>query len=94
MGLPLYLSKLNLSLLSFLAFAVLALSSVAQQEPPGNPAEGLAKSDQASSKKLLTAKERLSAKWMDEQRVDNCKVPVDRRGSKPRPEGCEGQPPD
>lgn len=35
-----------------------------------------------------TLKERLSDKASDEQRVDNCKVPKDRRGPKPRPEGC------
>ncbi|HEX3501010.1 MAG TPA: hypothetical protein VHT04_16950 [Stellaceae bacterium] len=35
-----------------------------------------------------TLKERLSDKASDEQRVDNCKVPLDRRGAKPRPEGC------
>ena len=32
-----------------------------------------------------TAKERLGRKASDEQRVDNCKVPLDRRGPKPRP---------
>jgi hypothetical protein len=35
-----------------------------------------------------TLKERLSDKATDEQRVDNCNVPVDRRGPKARPEGC------
>jgi hypothetical protein len=35
-----------------------------------------------------TAKERLGAKASDEQRVDNCKVPLDRRGPKPRPDEC------
>jgi hypothetical protein len=35
-----------------------------------------------------TLKERLSDKASDEQRVNNCKVPKDRRGTKPRPEGC------
>jgi hypothetical protein len=35
-----------------------------------------------------TAKERLSGKASDEQRVDNCKVPVDLRGPKPRPDEC------
>lgn len=35
-----------------------------------------------------TLKERSSDKASDEQRVDNCKVPLDRRGSRPRPEGC------
>ena len=28
----------------------------------------------------MTGKERLSTKWMDEQRVDNCNVPIDKRG--------------
>lgn len=36
----------------------------------------------------LTGKERLGKKWTDEQRVDNCKVPVDKRGAKPRPSTC------
>jgi hypothetical protein len=44
--------------------------------PPGQTTEG------------ETLKERLSGKASDEQRVDNCKVPVDRRGPKIRPEGC------
>jgi hypothetical protein len=35
-----------------------------------------------------TLKERLSDKASDEQRVNNCKVPKERRGTKPRPEGC------
>jgi hypothetical protein len=37
-----------------------------------------------------TAKERLGPKASDEQRVDNCKVLLDRRGPKPRPDvSCE-----
>jgi hypothetical protein len=35
-----------------------------------------------------TGKERLSDKASDEQRMDDCKVPADRRGSKRRPAGC------
>ena len=35
-------------------------------------------------KGMLTGKERLGPKWMDEQRIDNCKVPIDKRGTKPR----------
>ena len=35
-----------------------------------------------------TGKERLGGKASDEQRVDNCKVPLDQRGSKPRPNDC------
>jgi hypothetical protein len=36
---------------------------------------------------VRTAKERLGDKASDEQRVDNCKVPPERRGPTPRP-GC------
>ena len=36
----------------------------------------------------LTGKERLGRKWMDEQRIDNCKVPVDKQGIKPRSSAC------
>ena len=35
-----------------------------------------------------TGKERLGRKWMDEQRRDNCKVPIDKRGTKPRLDTC------
>jgi hypothetical protein len=35
-----------------------------------------------------TGKERLDEKWKDEQRVDNCKVPLDKQGPKPRPDSC------
>jgi hypothetical protein len=38
---------------------------------------------------VLTLKERLGAKWKDEQRVDNCKVAPERRGSKLRPDRCD-----
>jgi hypothetical protein len=40
------------------------------------------------TEKPETLKERLSDKATDEQRVDNCNVPVDRRGPKIRPAGC------
>jgi hypothetical protein len=52
------------------------------QPPPRTAAETSAKADE-------TLKERLSDKASDEQRVDNCKVPLDRRGTKARPEGCK-----
>ena len=37
---------------------------------------------------VLTGKERLGKKWMDEQRIDNCKVPIDQQGTRPRPDTC------
>jgi hypothetical protein len=41
---------------------------------------------------VLTGKERLGPKWTDEQRIDNCKVPIDRRGTRPRPGACTSSP--
>jgi len=38
--------------------------------------------------RTLTGKERLGRKWMDEQRIDNCKVPIDKRGAKLRLDTC------
>ena len=40
----------------------------------------------------LTGKERLGRKWMDEQRIDNCKVPLDKRGTKARLNACPHAP--
>jgi hypothetical protein len=40
----------------------------------------------------LTGKERLGPKWSDEQRIDNCRVPIDKRGTKPRPSACPNLP--
>jgi hypothetical protein len=40
---------------------------------------------------VRTGKERLSDKASDEQRVDNCNVPPDRRGTKIRPDDCPGE---
>ena len=42
----------------------------------------------SNAPKILTGKERLGEKWTDEQRTDNCKVPLDKRGPKPRPDTC------
>jgi hypothetical protein len=44
------------------------------------------------SPELMTLQERLGAKWTDEQRVDNCKVPLDKRGSRPRPDAGSSRP--
>lgn len=41
---------------------------------------------QASGDVAKSAKERLSDKASDEQRVNNCRVPPEKRGTKPRPD--------
>ena len=45
----------------------------------------------ALAQEAQTLKERLSDKASDAQRVDNCHVPPDRRGSLPRPD-CADKP--
>ena len=45
-----------------------------------------------TQQRILTGKERLGRKWTDEQRIDNCNVPPDKRGSKPRPSDCPRAP--
>jgi hypothetical protein len=61
------------------------LANAAEEQATSNPsaAEGLP--EKADPK---TLKERLGDKASDEQRVNNCKVPVEQRGSKPRPDRC------
>ena len=58
-----------------------ALTASAQDKPP---------TPNAATQRpvVLTGKERLGRKWMDEQRIDNCKVSIDKRGTKPRPSTC------
>lgn len=46
-------------------------------------------SHDAPTMRTQTLKERLGDKASDEQRVDNCKVPAERRGIKVRPDGCD-----
>lgn len=47
--------------------------------------------EEARTQPSRTGKERLSSKASDEQRVDNCKVPPERRGPKSRPD-CGDRP--
>jgi hypothetical protein len=62
----------------------LAVSAWAQGAPSGRSAPHHI----IATPPTLTGKERLGRKWTDEQRVDNCNVPIDKRGSKPRPATC------
>lgn len=66
----------------YAAAALVAMLGVASSQA----AAADAKQDAASEPKTL--KERLGDKASDDQRVDNCKVPVAERGSKVRPDDC------
>ena len=50
--------------------------------------EGAGEDSNARQIVTRTGKERLGGKASDEQRVDKCKVPPDRRGAIPRPDTC------
>ena len=76
---------LNVFLASCLASSF-AWPASAQGGPHAPTASGPAILHSNSSP--LTGKERLGRKWMDEQRIDNCNVPIDKRGTKPRPSAC------
>ena len=69
---------------------IMAMTLVAQA---GSASAGDASREQGETKKFQaeptrTGKERLGGKASDEQRVDNCNVPPDLRGPKPRPDDC------
>lgn len=71
-----------------LLFAIgVALSASAQERSPQQNAPNT-----AVQRGRLTGKERLGRKWMDEQRIDNCNVPPDKRGTKPRRATCPHAP--
>ena len=67
-----------------LALSLLAPASAQSRAPAASV--GAARQD------TLTGKERLGRKWTDEQRIDNCNVPPDKRGAKPRPTACPHTP--
>ena len=63
--------------LNFCCAAVLFLAAAISVEQAPNI---------AAADELKTLKERLSDKASDQQRVDNCRVPSDRRETTPRPD--------
>ena len=82
------LKGIGIAALSGVAIAFNPTLGFAQTDakPPPAPAST---QGQATKGAVQTLKERLGDKASDEQRVDNCKVPADRRGAKPRSDKCE-----
>lgn len=68
---------------------MMTLLAAAATMDEGACAEGDANRIEAPTR---TVKERLGGKASDEQRVDNCKVPLELRGPKPRPDECRDGP--
>ncbi|ANW01047.1 hypothetical protein LMTR13_13545 [Bradyrhizobium icense] len=74
-------------LISFLLVLCLASAAFAQERQPDQTAPN-AETALPADGPSLTGKERLGRKWMDEQRIDDCNVPADKRGSKQRSSTC------
>ena len=74
-------------LITLLFTACLASGIFAQDRQPDQTAPN-AETAVPANGPSLTGKERMGRKWMDEQRIDNCNVPIDKRGSRPRPSTC------
>ena len=72
------------------AFAFIAASAGAD-EPISTVAPATPTSSVRTPAPVKTGKERLSSKASDEQRVDNCKVPQQLRGTTVRSDTCEGK---
>ena len=79
-----------MSLLRASLFAALLVGlapGASAQDGKGNAASNI-----TTERPGLTGKERLGPKWSDEQRIDNCHVPFDKRGRKSRPGNCPNVP--
>jgi hypothetical protein len=86
------LKRIGIGALSAAAISFNAVLGFAQTEgkpPPAPASTQLETTKGQTTSETKTLKERIGDKASDEQRVDNCKVPADRRGSKPRPDKCE-----
>jgi hypothetical protein len=70
--------------LSRIAAAALAIQ-IGFAHATGAPGEG-SEAKELRAEPARTGKERLGGKASDDQRVDNCKVPPEQRGPKPRPD--------
>jgi hypothetical protein len=83
----LFVSKQAIPLL-LMGVALAPIDVGAQTISPANAGLETGATKRAGNPAELTGKERLGEKWKDEQRLDNCNVPLDKRGTTPRPDSC------
>ena len=81
------MEPIHRALISVLFAACLASDAFAQDSRPDQTAPNAATAVPINGPSL-TGKERMGRKWMDEQRIDNCNVPIDKRGIRPRSSVC------
>ena len=85
------MEPIHRGLISLLFAMCLASDTLAQDRQPDQTAPN-AETATPINGPSLTGKERMGRKWMDEQRIDNCNVPIDKRGSRPRSSTCSHVP--
>jgi hypothetical protein len=81
------MEPIHRGLISFLFAMCFASGAFAQDRKPDQTAPN-AETAAPANGLSLTGKERMGKKWMDEQRIDNCNVPIDKRGSRLRSSTC------
>lgn len=80
--------------MTLMAAALAPVDVGAQMIGQTNSGQAAATIAPSSEAERLTGKERLGEKWKDGQRVDNCRVPIHKRGTKVRPDSCDRLPKD
>ena len=80
--------------MTLIAAALAPVDVSAQMSGQANSGQAVGTITPSNGTAGITGKERLSEKWKDEQRIDNCKVPPDKRGTKARPDSCDHLPKD
>jgi hypothetical protein len=81
------MEPIHRGLISFLFTVCFASGGFAQDRQPDHTTPHAATAAPTNGPSL-TGKERMGRKWMDEQRIDNCNVPIDKRGNRPRSSTC------
>jgi hypothetical protein len=80
------MSRTRVLIASLVLFDIVAASPGLRTPVAGSVGAALAAEQPGAADEPKTLKERLSDKASDEQRVDNCMVPLKRRGMTPRPD--------
>jgi hypothetical protein len=78
--------------MALMAATLASVDASAQMNGQANSGQAVGTITPPKETSGITGKERLSEKWKDEQRIDNCKVPPDKRGAKVRPDSCDHLP--
>jgi hypothetical protein len=80
--------------MTLMAAALASVDASAQKSDQATSGQAVGTITPSNEAAGLTGEERLGGKWKDEQRIDNCRVPLDKRGTKVRADNCDHSPKD